>query len=96
MTATTPATPPTPDPPKAPAKAGPGAPSAATEAPAATPEPEKISTGYSLPTDLHTALREAAKARGVSASYLVQKAVEDYLPRLIPVEELTLVRPVGS
>lgn len=59
-------------------------------------EPEKVSTGYSLPVDLHTELREAAKARGVSASYLVQKAVEDYLPRLIPVEELTLVRPVGS
>lgn len=96
MTATAPATPPTPDPPNTTAKAGPGAPIARPGVSIAFAEPEKTSTGYSLPVDLHNELREAAKARGVSASYLVQKAVEDYLPRLIPVEELTLVRPVGS
>jgi hypothetical protein len=59
-------------------------------------DPEKVSTGYSLPSALHEELRTAAKERGVSASYLVQKAVEDYLPRLIPVDELTLVRPVAQ
>lgn len=96
MTATDPATPPTPEPPKTPAKAAPGATTARPGVSITFADPEKVSTGYSLPTDLHNELREAAKVRGVSASYLVQKAVEDYLPRLIPVEELTLVRPLGS
>lgn len=66
-------------------------PAARTEA-----EPEKTSSGYSLPTALHAELQKAAKERGYSTSFLVQKALEDYLPRLIPVEELALVRPVGS
>lgn len=59
-------------------------------------EPEKTSSGYSLPTALHAELQKAAKERGYSTSFLVQKALEDYLPRLIPVEELALVRPVGA
>lgn len=65
--------------------------------PASEPSrPETTSSGYSLPFALHDKLREEAKARGLSASYLVQKALEDYLPRLIPVDELALVRPVSS
>lgn len=94
MTATAPASPLTDLLPPPPTKAAPRPPTAPSTPPVT--DPEKTSTGYSLPTDLHNELREAAKARGVSASYLVQKAVEDYLPRLIPVDELTLVRPVGS
>lgn len=59
----------------------------------AAAEPEKTSSGYSLPTALHKQLQEAARERGYSTSFLVQKALEDYLPRLIPVTELALVRP---
>ncbi len=77
-------------------KAGPGPLSASSNGSTPAPEPEKISTGYSLPIALHAELRQAAKERGVSSSYLVELAVRDYLPRLIPVEELTLVRPIGS
>jgi hypothetical protein len=72
-------------------KAAPAALTTASEPPITA----NISSGYSLPVDLHDELRAAAKARGLSASYLVQKALEDYLPRLIPVEELALVRPVA-
>jgi hypothetical protein len=78
------------DPTPKPGKAAPVPLSAASEPPITA----NISSGYSLPVDLHDELRAAAKARGLSASYLVQKALEDYLPRLIPVEELALVRPV--
>lgn len=41
-----------------------------------------------FPTHLHDILVEAAKERDVSVNYLVTKAVEEYLPRLIPVDEL--------
>jgi hypothetical protein len=73
-------------------KAAPAAPTTPSE----PSRPENISSGYSLPIDLHDELRTAAKDRGLSASYLVEKALRDYLPRLIPVDELALVRPVAA
>ncbi len=42
----------------------------------------------------HTDLLKAADERDVSMSWLVNHAVEDFLNRLIPVDELRLTRKV--
>ena len=52
----------------------------------------RTATAIRLPADLHDQLVAAAEERMVSANWLVIKALEDFLPRLIPVDELTLVR----
>lgn len=45
-----------------------------------------------LPHELHARVRAAAEERDVSINWLVVKAVEDFLPRLIPVDEFRLTR----
>jgi len=52
----------------------------------------KVAQGIRFPNELHEKLIAAAEERDLSVNYLVVKAVEDFLPRLIPVEEFTLVR----
>lgn len=49
-------------------------------------------TAIRFPPELHEALRQAADDRDLSINYLVVKAVEDFLPRLIPASELRLTR----
>lgn len=49
-------------------------------------------TAVRLPPDLHDRLRVAAEERDLSVNYLVTKAVEEFLERLIPAEELRLTR----
>jgi hypothetical protein len=39
-------------------------------------------------------LRTVADERHVAVNYLVVKALEDYLQRLIPIDEVALTRPV--
>ena len=51
-----------------------------------------VSTAIRFPPELHEALRLAADERLLSINYLVVKAVEDFLPRLIPPDELRLTR----
>ena len=51
------------------------------------------STALRLPPDLHAALTQAAAERDLSVNYLVVSALRDFLPRLIPVDQLTLVVP---
>jgi predicted HicB family RNase H-like nuclease len=46
-----------------------------------------------LPTELHDRLRCAADERHVSVNFLIVKALEDYLDRLIPIDEVELTRP---
>lgn len=45
-------------------------------------------TKIRFPSSLYDKLSEAADEREVSVNYLVTKAVEEFLPRLIPVHEL--------
>jgi len=53
---------------------------------------ERITTAFRLPPDLHRQLRAAADERQVAANLLVVKALEDYLPRLPPID--AVVTPV--
>lgn len=54
---------------------------------------DRVTTAIRLPTPIHSALQTAADEREVSFNFLVIKAIEDFLPRLIPVSELRLTRP---
>lgn len=53
---------------------------------------ERTTTAIRFPTDLLEQLREAAADRDLSVNYLVVRAVEDFLRRLIPAEEFRLTR----
>lgn len=52
----------------------------------------KGATSVRFHPDLYDALTLAAAERGLSINYLVNAAVRDFLPRLIPAEELSLTR----
>lgn len=53
---------------------------------------ERVTTAVRIPESLHSRLRDAADERELSANYLIVRAIEDYLDRLIPADEFTLVR----
>lgn len=61
----------------------------------ATPRPRRTSTGVRFDPDLHARLVQAASERGLSANYLVNVAIADFLDRLIPVEEIRWTRPAA-
>lgn len=46
-----------------------------------------------LPRDLHAQLRASAEERELSVNYLVVRALTYYLDRLIPADEIELIRP---
>lgn len=56
----------------------------------------RTTTAVRFPPDIHAALVEAAEERDVSINWLVNRAVAEFLPRLIPVEEMLWTRPVAN
>lgn len=52
----------------------------------------RITTAIRVPEQLHGQLSEAAEERDLSVNYLVVRAIEDFMNRLIPAEELKLTR----
>lgn len=55
---------------------------------------DRTSTSIRLSPALYEALREAATERDVSMNWLIVKAIEDFLPRLLPASEIRWTRPV--
>lgn len=53
---------------------------------------DTVSTAVRLPESLHARLVESAAERELSANYLVRRAVEQFLDRLIPVDEIKWTR----
>lgn len=53
---------------------------------------ERVTTALRVPKALHERLKHAAEERQVALNLLAVKALEDYLDRLIPVEDLQLTR----
>lgn len=53
---------------------------------------DRVSTVIRLPHPLHRKLKEAAEDRDLSMNYLATKAIEDFMDRLIPADELRLTR----
>ncbi len=56
------------------------------------PSETRSATAIRFPEELHEQLRRAADERHFSINFLVVKAVEDFLSRLIPANELKLTR----
>ena len=54
---------------------------------------QTINTAIRMKPELHDALKAAAEEREVSVNFLINRAVEDFLPRLIPVEEIRWTKP---
>jgi hypothetical protein len=54
---------------------------------------QRTATAIRLRSELHERIVSAAAERDVSVNWLINRAIEDYLPRLIPVNELRLVHP---
>ena len=52
----------------------------------------KSATAIRFPEELHERLRAAADERHYSINFMVVKAVEDFLERLIPADQLKLTR----
>ena len=52
----------------------------------------RTTTAIRLPDDLHDRLVAAAAERDVSANFLVNKAVAQFLDRLIPIDEMRWTR----
>jgi hypothetical protein len=48
--------------------------------------------GRPVPEELHDRLRAAAEERDFSVNFMVVKAVEEFLDRLIPADQLRLTR----
>ena len=51
-----------------------------------------IATAIRFKPETYEALSKAAADRDVSMNWLVNRAVEDYLPRLIPADQIQWVR----
>lgn len=51
----------------------------------------RVTCAVRLPDDLHARLRDAAREREVSMNRLIERAVSEYLDRLVPIS--TLLRP---
>lgn len=52
----------------------------------------RTATAIRFPEQLHDALVQAAEERDLSVNYLVVKAVQEFLPKLVPANELRLTR----
>lgn len=51
-----------------------------------------VATNMRLPRELHDRLVQAAAEREVSVNWLAKRAIEHYLDRLIPVDEMKWIR----
>ncbi len=53
---------------------------------------DRISMGLRIPRELHARLEQAAMERDVALNWLVTRAIEDFLPRLLPLDEILWTR----
>lgn len=51
-----------------------------------------MTTAIRFPEPLHERLKKAAEERDLSINFLVVKAVEEFLERLVPADEFRLTR----
>ncbi len=56
------------------------------------PSEKRVSVYVRIPEELHTAIAAAAAERDLSLNYLANRAVADFLDRLIPPDEIQWTR----
>lgn len=54
----------------------------------------RLSTAIRFRPDLHARLQAEAEARDVSINFLVNRAVEDFLKHLLPIDEMRWTRMI--
>ena len=57
------------------------------------PVDERKPINIRMPQELYDKLEKAAKERDLSMNWLIVKALEDFLPRLIPADQFSLTKP---
>jgi hypothetical protein len=57
---------------------------------------DRVTTAVRVPKSLHERARAAAAERQVGVNLIVVRALEDYLDRLVPVDEVVLTRDPAS
>ena len=57
---------------------------------------DRVAMSIRLRPDTHARLLVATTERDVSMNWLVQRAVDDFLDRLIPADEIVLTRAPGG
>jgi predicted transcriptional regulator len=58
----------------------------------AQPRPRRTATAIRFDPEVYDRLVEAADERDVSINWLVNRAVADFLPRLLPLDEIRWTR----
>lgn len=53
---------------------------------------DRVSTSVKFPRDVYDELKAAADERVVSVNWLINKAIAEFLPRLLPVDEIKWTR----
>lgn len=53
---------------------------------------KRLSTAIRFDPETHARLTAAARERDLSINWLVERAVRHYLDRLVPVDEMVLIR----
>ncbi len=53
-----------------------------------TYDEERVGSNYRLPRSLHERLKAEAEDREVSVNLLIERAISDYLERLLPLDQL--------
>lgn len=53
---------------------------------------QRTTTAIRFPDELHDQLKEAAEARDLSINFLVVKACQDFIERLLPPDEVRFTR----
>lgn len=62
-----------------------------------SPRPDGwVDANIALPPELKDALETAAAERAIGVHVLAEKALSDYLSRLVPVDEVQWVRPLPA
>ncbi len=57
---------------------------------------DRVTTNVRLPVEMHSRLHEEAKAREVSVNWLILRLLDHGLDRLVPADEIVVVRPDGD
>lgn len=55
--------------------------------------PDKVATNVRLDPEVHTRLRQECNARMVSIQMMIERAVIEFLDRLVPLDEMTGKKP---
>jgi predicted HicB family RNase H-like nuclease len=57
---------------------------------------DRVTTAVRVPKTLHERVRSVAEERQVGVNFLMVRALEEYLDRLVPIDEVGRTQPVDG